>query len=79
MIEGRSKRNPVLQITSYQYRLPDGGLHKQIIEREHHNVRFKRYLPAGPLPGGGVREHDLIVFYSDPGGLRTVRADDLIL
>jgi hypothetical protein len=76
MIEGRRK---LLQISAMVYRRPDGSIVKQIIEREHRNVRFKRYLPAGPLPGGGVRQQDLIQFYSDPGGLRTVQAEDIVL
>lgn len=76
MIEGRKK---LLQISAYIVRRPDGTYSKSIIEKEHRNVRFRRYLPAGPLPDGGVRQHDLIQFFSDPGGLRTVRADDLVL
>jgi hypothetical protein len=76
MIEGRTK---LLQISAVHYRRPDGSQGKTVIERVHRNVRFKRYLPAGPLPGGAVRLKDLVQFYTDPGGLRTVNAEDLVL
>lgn len=76
MIEGRRK---LLTITAYFYRRPDNTKGRTIVEREHRNVRFRKFLPAGPLPDGSVRQHDLIQFWADPGGLRTVRADDIVL
>lgn len=76
MIENRKK---LLQISAVHFRRPDGSYGKTIIEREHRSVRFKSYLPAGPLPGGGVRQKALIQFYANPGGLRTVNAEDLVL
>jgi len=50
-----------------------------VFETDHENVRFKQYLPAGRLPDGTVRQKDLIQFWTNPGGLRTVRAEDLVL
>lgn len=47
------------------------------LEVVHEECTFRRYLPAGPLPDGGVREHDLVQFFSLDGGLRTVRLDQL--
>jgi hypothetical protein len=75
MVEGRK----VKQISKVFSRTPDGEYVGIMIEVDHHVTRFKQYLYAGPLPGGGVRQYDIIQFYADPGGLRTVRADDLIL
>jgi hypothetical protein len=75
MIEGRK----VKQISKVFTRSSDGEHVGILIEVDHHVTRFKQYLYAGPLPGGGVRQYDIIQFYADPGGLRTVRADDLIL
>jgi hypothetical protein len=75
MIVGRK----VLQISKVFSKNADGEWHGITIEREHRVTGFRRYLPAGPLPGGGVRRQDLIQFYADPGGLRTVAAEDLIL
>jgi hypothetical protein len=50
-----------------------------MVERDHRVTKFKQYLYAGPLPGGGVRRQDIIQFYADPGGLRTVNAEDIVL
>jgi hypothetical protein len=50
-----------------------------IIERVHRVIQFVDYTPAGVLPDGTVRQRDMIRFFSDPGGLRTVLAEDLIL
>lgn len=50
-----------------------------LLEVEHRVTRFNRYLPAGVLPDGGVREDDLIQFWTDPGGLRTVKAADIVI
>jgi hypothetical protein len=75
MIEGRKLK----QISKVFMSAPSGDRYAIIIEVEHRVVRFKQYLPAGPLPGGAVRRQDLIQFYADPGGLRTVNAEDLII
>lgn len=75
MIEGRK----VKQITKVFSRAPDGRVFATVIENDHTVVKFKQYLPAGPLPGGGVRRDDLIQFWADPGGLRTIKAEDIIL
>jgi hypothetical protein len=81
MIEPRSgdEGRWIRQITKVFTRTPDGDLLGIMVERRHRVVKFKQYLPAGPLPNGSVRQHDLIQFYADPGGLRTVVAADLIL
>lgn len=50
-----------------------------LLEVEHRVIKFKRYLPAGVLPDGGVRNVDLVQFYTDPGGLRTVNASDIVV
>lgn len=45
--------------------------------------RFKRFLPRGPVADGeapsydGIRETDLVQFWTDPGGLRTVAVADI--
>ena len=57
----------------------DGTRLPGLLEVEHNVTVFNRYMPAGPLPGGAVREHDLIQFWTDPGGLRTVQADDIVV
>lgn len=77
MIEGRS----VLQISVVHLRLVDGSFMKHVIEEKWNVVTFKRYLFSEPDPGDGssYRRDDLIQFYADPGGLRTIRAHDLIL
>ena len=53
--------------------------HYTIVEIEHFVIRYKQYLPAGRLPDGSVRLHDIVQFWADPGGLRTVAAKDLVL
>jgi hypothetical protein len=75
MIEGKK----IKQISKVFVRSPDGHVTGVMIERDHRVVRFKQYLYAGPLPGGGVRQHDIIQFVADPGGLRTINADDIVL
>jgi hypothetical protein len=50
-----------------------------IVEVEHFVIKYKQYLPAEVLPDGTVREHDIVQFWADPGGLRTVYAKDLVL
>lgn len=69
MIEGRT----VTQI-SRNPRLNDGRPMGGLIEVKHNVVTFKQYLRANKQ-----RKHDLIQFYADPGGLRTVNAEDLVL
>lgn len=75
MIEGKK----IKQISKVFSRGPDGTVTSVMIERDHRVTKFKQYLAAGPLPGGAVRQQDLIQFYADPGGLRTIRADDIVL
>jgi hypothetical protein len=38
----------------------------------------KALLPAGPASNGGFREHELLQFYADMGGLRTIRTDCIV-
>jgi hypothetical protein len=76
MIEGRKVRQ-ISKVFSHTHEGKRSG--SMVIEFDHHVVKFKRYLPAGPLPGGAVRRQDLIQFYANPGGLRTVAAQDIIL
>lgn len=40
-------------------------------------LRFHRYLPAGPTENGGYRKEDLVQFYCDPPGFRTIRVRDI--
>lgn len=75
MIEDRT----ITQISKVFTRQPDGSYTAVMIERKHRVVKFKQYLYAGPLPGGGVRQQDIIQFWTDPGGLRTVNAEDIVL
>lgn len=42
-------------------------------------LRFKQFLPAGPLAGGGVRQQDLVQLWTDPGGLRTLALESIRL
>lgn len=49
------------------------------MELQHNVVKFRQYLTADVLPGGAVRTHDLIQFWANPGGLRTIRAEDLTI
>jgi hypothetical protein len=80
MIEPRPGDPPryIRQVTKVFTKNPDGDLIGIMIETRHRVVKFKQYLPAGPVPGG-YRKQDLIQFFADPGGLRTVVAEDLIL
>lgn len=55
------------------------GTTAPILEQTHRVIKFRRMLPAGPMPDGGVRRKDLIQFWADPGGLRTVVAEDIVL
>ena len=75
MIEGKK----IKQISKVFTRTPSGEIVGVMIERDHRVVRFKQYLYAGPLPGGGVRQKDIIQFWADPGGLRTINAEDIVL
>lgn len=77
MIDGRTIR----QITKVmQYDTKEGVRRSIIIEVVHTNCVFKAYLPKGKLKKPhGYRKNDLIQFFADPGGLRTVNADDIIL
>jgi hypothetical protein len=76
MIEGRTinqiSRNP---------RLNDGRPMSGIIDLTWNVVTFKRYLFSEEDPGDGslYRKKDLIQFYADPGGLRTINAEDIVL
>jgi hypothetical protein len=74
LINGRK----VLQMSAYPEN-SDGSRLPGLMEVEHRVTAFFNYLPAGPLPNGSVREHDLIQFFADPGGLRTVRATDIVI
>jgi hypothetical protein len=77
MIEGRV----VLQISTVFFRLPDGRYMKHVIEEKWAVTRFRRYLFSEEDPGDGTpyRKKDLIQFWSDPGGLRTINAEDIFL
>jgi len=75
MIEGKK----IKQISKVFTRAVDGRVNSYIIERDHRVTRFKQYLDADVLPDGSVREHDIIQFYANPGGLRTVYAEDIVL
>jgi len=75
MIEGKK----IKQVSKVFTRTLEGDYVGIMIERDHRVVRFKHYLPAGPLPGGAVRQKDLIAFWADPGGLRTINAEDIVL
>lgn len=73
MIDGRT----LYQISKGPPTRPGGprvGLH----EWEHKRCKFKQYLPAQVFPDGTVRARDLIQFWTDPGGLRTVAAEDIV-
>lgn len=50
-----------------------------ILEDEHRVDKFLKWLPAGPISEGGHREHDLVKFVAHHGGIRVVRAADLII
>jgi hypothetical protein len=52
-----------------------------IIDLTWNVVTFKRYLFSEEDPGDGslYRKKDLIQFYADPGGLRTINAEDIVL
>lgn len=50
-----------------------------IFEQEHYVVRLIKWLPAGVTEGGMIREHDLVQFVGRHGGLRTVRAADIVV
>jgi hypothetical protein len=74
MIEGKK----IVQISARPQNL-DGTRGKGFIEVEHHVTKYKAYFPAGVMSDGGYRDKDLIQFWTDPGGLRTVNADDLVI
>lgn len=44
-----------------------------------HVTSFRRYLKRGPTEDGGYRRRSLVQFYTDPGGLRTVEAEDIVI
>jgi len=67
----------VLEISQRNGALP--GAKHIWLEQKHQVYKFRKFFPAGPLPGGGVREHDLVQFFAVDGGLRTVRTDALTL
>lgn len=50
-----------------------------LLEDTHDVVTLLKWLPAGPLPGGQVREHTLVQFVARQGGIRTVAVKDLTL
>lgn len=66
-------------ITKVFGRESDGSEYAEQIERTHRVQKFKQYLSAGPLAGGGVRRQDLIQFYDRKGKLITVTAEDIVL
>lgn len=55
-----------------------GGGRFIILEVIHENVKFKQYLPKGITDNGYIRDRDIIQFYTNPGGLRTVAAEDIV-
>jgi hypothetical protein len=77
MIEGRK----IKQISVVFLRLVDGSHMRHVIEEDWNVTTFKRYLFSDEDPGDGsmYRQKDLIQFYADPGGLRTINAEDIIL
>ena len=76
MIEGRT----VQQISVVFLKLADGRHMRQVQEEKWNVVTFKRYLFSEPKTKNGMyRKKDLIQFYADPGGLRTINAEDIIL
>jgi len=80
MIEPRPGQDRwIRQVTKVFTRNPDGEMVGIMIEVRHRVVKFKQYLPAGVMPDGSVRRKALIQFWADPGGMRTVNAEDLIL
>lgn len=50
-----------------------------LVENEHRVTKLLGWYPAGPLADGGERDHDLIKFVAQEGGVRLVRAADLTL
>lgn len=50
-----------------------------LLEDTHRVVRLLKWLPAGPSSHGGHREHDLVQFVAEQGGIRTVAVKDLTL
>lgn len=75
MIVGRN----IVQVTKVWSSKPDGTRFAIMIEKRHHVVKFRQYLPPGPVVGGRYREKALIQFIADPGGMRTVNAEDIVL
>lgn len=77
MIEGRK----VTQISVVWTRLVDGSHMRYVIEENWNVTSFRRYLFSEEDPGDGssYRKKDLIQFYADPGGLRTINAEDIVL
>lgn len=52
---------------------------KGLMEIEHKVLTFKAYLPAGVTSEGGWREKDIVQFYTENGGLRTIYAEDIVI
>lgn len=55
-----------------------GSSQTQRLEDEYVCQKFHRILPAGPTASGGYREHTIIQFWARHGGMRTVRADNIV-
>jgi hypothetical protein len=51
----------------------------RLMEREHRVLRLKAYLRAGLTKDGAIRDKDIVHFYAEHGGLRTVYAEDLVV
>jgi hypothetical protein len=49
-----------------------------MVENKYHVSSVRKWLPAGPTPGGGNRRDDLVQFIAYKGGVRTVRVKDII-
>lgn len=75
MIEGRY----ITQVTKVWMRRLDGQPFSIMIEKKHKVIHFRKYLLPGPVPGGLYRKKALIQFTADPGGIRTVNAEDIVL
>lgn len=48
------------------------------VDMEHRVTKLVKWLPAGPTATGGHREHTLVQFIGQKGGVRTVRVDQLV-
>lgn len=70
MLEGRQ----VMQITKVWSSKPDGTRFSITIEKKHKVISFRQYLPPDEN-----RKQALVQFIANPGGVRTVNAEDIIL